>query len=49
LYSIVYVADCSIGSTGILHLSKAKWGRLDALTLSILLFIKAKIKFWVRT
>jgi hypothetical protein len=40
MYSMFYVEDCDIGGAGIIHLSKAKWGRLNYLTLSILLFIK---------
>jgi hypothetical protein len=43
MYSILYADNCSIGSAGILHLSKAKWGKLDFLLLGIFLFIKITI------
>jgi hypothetical protein len=40
MYLIVYLDQCSIGSAGIFHLSKAKWGRLDNVSLGKTLLIK---------
>jgi hypothetical protein len=39
-YSMIDKDDCSIGSAGIFHLSKAIWKKLDWLTMSKLFFIK---------
>jgi hypothetical protein len=49
MYPMFYIEDCAIGSAGIIHLSKAKWGMLNYLSLRIFLFIKEKTKLWVKT
>jgi hypothetical protein len=42
LYEIIYEGKCSIGSAGVLHLSKAKWGQLDQLIFGKAIIIKGE-------
>jgi hypothetical protein len=44
-----YIVDCTIGSSGIIHLSKAKWRNLDKTYLGKALLIKAEINLLVKT
>jgi hypothetical protein len=40
---MIYIVDCTIGSSGVIHLSKAKWRKIDFLYLGKALLIKAEI------
>jgi hypothetical protein len=43
------IDECAIGSSGILHLTKAKWRKLDYISLSKAFFIKTEINLLVKT
>jgi hypothetical protein len=46
---MIYIDDCAIGSSGILHLSKAKWRKLYYISLSKIPLIKAEINLSAKT
>jgi hypothetical protein len=43
-YLQIYRDNCGIGSAGVLHLSKAKWGRLNRLSLGRASIIKNGVR-----
>jgi hypothetical protein len=48
-YSMIYKDNCSIGSAGVRHLSKAQWRRADYVTLGNMIFMKEPTNSSVKT